>query len=260
MRGLQRAIAAVIAGLGAFALGACDNASEVRVIMPDSATSTCIGDPKTPECAVETMLACIVRADKRLCEIALRGPEGALCRTYFEPQNVCNFFPDGIEYDSLGLFFGDEVPWEKALYRFKRIETVPSTNIAPSLAYFPKVPDPQVLEISVDRWLCYDVDGAPSRAQEPNGTISNRLAGLARRLQTVMWEIGLSNERPSNWVWYKVGSDYCWYPLKYWVWQFRVHWIVVRWTREVEPNCESIYGCPEMKWPPYRKILDNPPS
>jgi len=32
-------------------------------------TSRCIGDPKTPLCAAETMAACLIRADWKLCEL-----------------------------------------------------------------------------------------------------------------------------------------------------------------------------------------------
>ena len=38
-----------------------------RVITETEATSTCIGDPRTPVCAVETLLACIARSDRELC-------------------------------------------------------------------------------------------------------------------------------------------------------------------------------------------------
>lgn len=41
---------------------------EIRVITATSATSNCIGDPKTPVCAAETMMACFARLDLRLCE------------------------------------------------------------------------------------------------------------------------------------------------------------------------------------------------
>ena len=40
-----------------------------RITQTD-ATSTCIGDPKTPLCAVETLIACGARRDLRLCRIA----------------------------------------------------------------------------------------------------------------------------------------------------------------------------------------------
>jgi hypothetical protein len=36
-------------------------------------TSKCIGNPKTPVCAVETVEACLIRRDKKLCQIAA-GP------------------------------------------------------------------------------------------------------------------------------------------------------------------------------------------
>jgi hypothetical protein len=43
---------------------------EVRVITAEEATTTskCIGDPKTPLCAVETFIACFARHDGDLCQ------------------------------------------------------------------------------------------------------------------------------------------------------------------------------------------------
>jgi len=40
---------------------------EMRFITTHDATSKCIGDPKTPLCAVETILACFARHDSDLC-------------------------------------------------------------------------------------------------------------------------------------------------------------------------------------------------
>jgi hypothetical protein len=41
---------------------------ETRRITAKSATSTCIGDPRTPLCAAETFLACVARQAPQLCE------------------------------------------------------------------------------------------------------------------------------------------------------------------------------------------------
>ena len=42
-------------------------------------TSRCIGDPKTPRCAMETLMACPIRGDYDLCRRAESDPEpGAL--------------------------------------------------------------------------------------------------------------------------------------------------------------------------------------
>ncbi len=41
--------------------------NEVRFIDVDDASSGCIGDPGTPLCAVETYMACDVRADPEIC-------------------------------------------------------------------------------------------------------------------------------------------------------------------------------------------------
>lgn len=41
---------------------------EIRVIAETKATSRCIGNPVTATCAVETLLACLSRAERELCE------------------------------------------------------------------------------------------------------------------------------------------------------------------------------------------------
>lgn len=59
---LALACSAAIAGYGdAF------DPSQVSVVGPTEATSTCIGDPRTPECALDTLFACVVRRDADLC-------------------------------------------------------------------------------------------------------------------------------------------------------------------------------------------------
>ena len=42
---------------------------------PATTTSTCVGNPKTGLCAVETILACSFRHDDELCRIAMGGSE-----------------------------------------------------------------------------------------------------------------------------------------------------------------------------------------
>ncbi len=42
---------------------------ELRFISMEDATSQCIGNPKTPLCAVETLLACFTRVDPSLCQM-----------------------------------------------------------------------------------------------------------------------------------------------------------------------------------------------
>ena len=44
--------------------------ASVHFISPTEATSDCIGDPRTPECAMEMFLACFYRKQMRLCEVA----------------------------------------------------------------------------------------------------------------------------------------------------------------------------------------------
>ena len=55
------------------------SAGELRTLgwSKETSSSRCIGDPKTPECAVETQIACDIWGDKRLCDIVgYRDPMG----------------------------------------------------------------------------------------------------------------------------------------------------------------------------------------
>ncbi|WP_337998184.1 hypothetical protein [Oleispirillum naphthae] len=51
--------------------------SDVRTITATGATSSCIGDPKTPVCAVETLLACFARRAAPLCRSVTARPFSA---------------------------------------------------------------------------------------------------------------------------------------------------------------------------------------
>ena len=65
----MKLIFAVTAVLAAIAGNASAQLPEIRSIFQTSATSRCIGNPKTPLCAVETFIACWVRRNRPLCEI-----------------------------------------------------------------------------------------------------------------------------------------------------------------------------------------------
>ena len=54
-------------------LPALTPAGEYRIMTQDDATSTsqCIGDPVTPLCAVETVMACFERANDELCRVGM---------------------------------------------------------------------------------------------------------------------------------------------------------------------------------------------
>ena len=62
-------IFALTALLGAIAGNASAQQPEIRSISQTSATSRCIGDPRTPLCAFETFITCWVRRDISLCEM-----------------------------------------------------------------------------------------------------------------------------------------------------------------------------------------------
>ena len=41
--------------------------AQIRFITPTASSSSCIGDPRTPLCALDTLFACIARNELRLC-------------------------------------------------------------------------------------------------------------------------------------------------------------------------------------------------
>lgn len=106
------------------------DSNEVRVITPTKATSTCIGDPKTPVCAVETMMACVYRLDMDLCR-----------------RVGIHEFP---------------LPEKKgrALYRILSVDTLSTENIPPDLrgAYWmqPGYVEMTVLELDTKLPWCSD--------------------------------------------------------------------------------------------------------
>ncbi|MDK9722141.1 MAG: hypothetical protein OEL53_13270 [Rhodospirillales bacterium] len=54
-----------------------DGPDQWHLMTHDDATSTsqCIGDPKTPLCAIETVLACFLRHNDHLCRIGTGNPD-----------------------------------------------------------------------------------------------------------------------------------------------------------------------------------------
>lgn len=65
---------AIVMAASAAHLGA---ASELRdIATDDTASSECIGEPRTPQCALDTWIACFMWAEPSLCEkVGLRGTE-----------------------------------------------------------------------------------------------------------------------------------------------------------------------------------------
>src|SRR5688572_7375110 len=73
---------------------------EIREITTTTSTSDCISDPKTPACAVETLLACTTRLDGALCSTALHGSDATRCKE--DPLSPgCDDLSDEV-YDEMG--------------------------------------------------------------------------------------------------------------------------------------------------------------
>lgn len=70
MRGVAMAVAMGMALGVNSSLAGETYPTAVRTITGAGATSTCIGDISTPVCALETLLGCFARGDRRLCELA----------------------------------------------------------------------------------------------------------------------------------------------------------------------------------------------
>lgn len=52
---------------------------EIRTITTTTSTSDCIGDPKTPTCALDTFIACGTRKDPGLCAVSVVRSRGEVC-------------------------------------------------------------------------------------------------------------------------------------------------------------------------------------
>lgn len=61
------AVVLLLSPVPAFAAEDIPPPDEIRYVERDGATSDCIGDPKTPLCAVESWIACDIRGDIELC-------------------------------------------------------------------------------------------------------------------------------------------------------------------------------------------------
>jgi hypothetical protein len=77
-----------------------DGPDQWHVLTHDDATSTskCIGDPKTPLCAVETVLACFLRHKDELCRIGSGDPNfPSIFQTEIQPAESWRYWVAGVE-------------------------------------------------------------------------------------------------------------------------------------------------------------------
>lgn len=242
---------AILIAAAAAALFFTGERGEIREITATTSTSDCIGDLKSPACAVETLLACLVRPDIS-CSVALRGRDAERCR-------AGNLAPgcDIISFDVLDEMGSDaryRIGAVRPLTLAERSENASNENTAPEMV------------VEAERWICPMSAAAKEESRgpwnlpvaSPQGGVLSWLKAQGRRLQTVAWEWTLLEE-PYPWVWYDVGTDYCWEPLRYWVGRKDGEWLVVKWTTYGYEDCPLYCGCPDMHWPPYRKIAACPP-
>lgn len=81
-------------------LPAIDGPDQWRLLTHDDATSTskCIGDPITPLCAVETVLACFLRSQAELCRIGSGDPNyPPRIRNEIQPAESRRYWVAGVE-------------------------------------------------------------------------------------------------------------------------------------------------------------------
>ncbi|MGE0093198.1 MAG: hypothetical protein AB7M05_14955 [Alphaproteobacteria bacterium] len=147
----------VFAFLAAFvALFLYSGRGEIREITATASTSDCIGDPKTPLCALDTYIACGTRSDPSLCAIAMFGSREALCDKRFpEECRVLNDYRRPLR-DS----------HNPAYYRIVRMEASPAKA--------------DRIDVKVFYWRC---KGAPSQNFSARAAEAlRRGAGFARYL------------------------------------------------------------------------------
>jgi hypothetical protein len=75
-------------------------------IAATAATSTCLGEPRSPQCAAETLLACLTRAEARLCRavgITDVPPPAEPIQTEYVIERVSVIRPEDVTDDLRGL-------------------------------------------------------------------------------------------------------------------------------------------------------------
>lgn len=136
---------------------------EIRTITAIASTSDCIGNPKTPLCALDTYIACGTRSDPSLCAIAMYGSRDALCDKRF-PDN-CHVLSDYLQplHDR----------YDPAYYRVVRMEPIATTA--------------DRFYVKAFYWRC---EGAPSQGFGARAAEAwRRAAGFVRYLDYVAYTV-----------------------------------------------------------------------
>ena len=181
----------------ALALFLYSGRGEIRTITATTATSDCIGDPKTPACALDTYIACGTRDDPSLCAIAMFGSRDALCDKRFpDDRRILDDYLQPL-HDR----------YNPAYYRIVRMEASP-TNA-------------DRFEAKAFYWRC---DGAPSRNFGARAAEAwRRAAGFARYLDYVAYTVWVDvmnflmeimsrnpYEMMNDWIYPDPLRDRCW--------------------------------------------------
>jgi len=142
---------------------------EYLVLTQDDATSTskCIGDPVTPMCAVETVLACHARGDHSLCRTGM-----------------------GLDHDP-GL--GGEGPWDNMTYHVTRSEVLTGEHFpwrpAHDMPWRPGQIDMQAGDIRIDIILnLCDGKPSPDSCGFSFGTLSYIVRKQGNRWAVMIWQ------------------------------------------------------------------------
>jgi hypothetical protein len=135
------------------------------VMTQDDATSSskCVGNPVTPMCAVETLMACFVRGDDRLCQTAMGVP--------------ANKVPH----------MGELSDWPSIVYRVVRAEVLTDKHFpwrpTYNLDWRPGEPSvrPSDIRIDVLRRECFETPIVPRNCEVPVRQTSGPVAYVVRR-------------------------------------------------------------------------------
>jgi hypothetical protein len=163
---------------------------EIREITANTSTSDCIGDPKTPACALETLIACGVRKDAKLCGIAVEGVWGAACDAEYSIE--CRPAPEYLRLYSDGT--------EPGFYKITRLGSVKSRELSTG----------ELVSIEAYYWQC---EGRPR--EDLVGRIDEawrRVGGMIRYLDYVagfVW-VNLTDVTDNEGVFPDPLDDACW--------------------------------------------------
>ena len=128
---------------------------KIRFVGPDDATSKCIGNPKTPLCAMETFFACSARQDMDLCRkvgVTDFSYPSKKYTTYFRVLTARVLTQDDMTED-----LKDTNWWRPGFVKFTTYETFSEDEPCPDECRFSYIANPVDNEWHIISWTWWGV-------------------------------------------------------------------------------------------------------